>query len=170
VTVVTDSGPLIALAKIGAIGILQDTYGTVLMPTAVYEEVVLNARAHLRADALKIRATVQQGHLAVVEVTDADLPHDVAVAQLDRGEKQTIHLALRERAGLLLIDDSHARNDARRRGLIVHGTLGAIVAAVRAKALDAADAELLVRSIQARHDIWIADVHCHRGIEHLRNL
>ena len=42
-TVVCDSTPLIALSKINRLDLLQDLFGTIHVPQAVYEEVVVRA-------------------------------------------------------------------------------------------------------------------------------
>lgn len=44
-TAVSDSGPLMALAKVGALSALAAAYDTVLIPTAVYEECVTGSGA-----------------------------------------------------------------------------------------------------------------------------
>ena len=40
-TVVSNAGPLMALGKLGALHLFERLYGSVLLPTAVHEEVVL---------------------------------------------------------------------------------------------------------------------------------
>jgi predicted nucleic acid-binding protein len=42
--VVTNSGPLMALAKLGLLDLLGRLYGKVYMPGAVYDEVVLRGK------------------------------------------------------------------------------------------------------------------------------
>ena len=43
--VVADTGPLIALSKIGQLPLLQRLFGTVFIPLAVRDELVLQGRA-----------------------------------------------------------------------------------------------------------------------------
>ena len=42
--VVSNSGPLIALARLGRLGLLNQLYDAVLIPPEVYQEVVVNGR------------------------------------------------------------------------------------------------------------------------------
>jgi predicted nucleic acid-binding protein len=115
--IVSNSGPLITLAKINQIHLLYPLYGTVLILSAVYEEAAVEGLARGEADALSIEMAYINGHLQVIELTESQLLSRVSLLSLDWGEKYAIQLAINEKAQLLLLDDLQARNEAKKFGL-----------------------------------------------------
>jgi len=105
--------------------------------------------------AIGVEGAIQTGKLAVVEISDAELPPDIASLPLDAGEKQTLYLAMKDETDLVLLDDLKAREEALSRGLTVKGTLGTIVQAFREGLLTFKEAQAIVDIIIERDDIWI---------------
>lgn len=125
VVVVADSGPLIALARIGRLDLLKKVHGQVLVPRAVWEEVA-GAESEGRPGASDIRAS------SWVKMTDAEpLAADGYSLIVDRGEAEAIALARQLPAALLLIDDGRGRRLAQHIGVRIKGTLGVLVMAKR---------------------------------------
>ena len=153
--VISDSGPLMALGKLGILELLAQLYGQVRLPTAVYAEVVVKGREWGYIDASVVEGAIQTGKLAVVEISDAELPPDIASLPLDAGEKQTLYLAMKDETDLVPLDDLKAREEALSRGLTVKGTLGTIVQAFREGLLTFKEAQAIVDIIIERDDIWI---------------
>lgn len=52
--VVSDATPLIALAKIGQLRLLQELFGGILIPRMVYDEVVTNSSGRPGADEIRL--------------------------------------------------------------------------------------------------------------------
>ena len=129
--VVANSTPVIALAKIGRLDLLRQLYGEVAIPRAVHDE----ATAKEDAAAQALAASAEW-----LLVEDAPEPDAASLlrARLHVGEVETIMLARRIGATLVIIDDNAAKKTARYLGLPVTGTLGVIVAAKRAGLLDSA--------------------------------
>lgn len=155
--VVSNSGPLMAMAKVGQIHLLAPLYGTVLIPSAVYEETVLDGLSRGEPDAIHIEMAQQRQHLQVIDMNESDLSFEISSLGLDRSEKYAIRLALRENADWVLLDDTAARLEAKRLGLQMKGTLGVFVDAVRQKILNLTEAEVVFQAIIKREDIWIAE-------------
>lgn len=116
--VVSDASPLNALVRIGHVEILEDLFGSVIIPPAVAAELTHArtpdpVRAWLAAPPvwLEIRSP---------KVIDATLTMD------DRGEVEAISLALELKADFLLADDRKARRAARERGLPITGAVGVL--------------------------------------------
>lgn len=63
--VITNSGPLIALAKLGMLNLLSQLYGKVDMPEEVYDEVVLRGREQGYFDSLPVKLAIQREQLIV---------------------------------------------------------------------------------------------------------
>ena len=124
--VISNSSPLIHLAKIDQLGLLPGCFGEVLIPRAVYDECVTEGR-----DRPEMAMIKQAAWLRVVEVENLDLVR-LLRAEIDRGEAKAIALALEQRRSLLLLDDSDAREKARILRLRMTGTLGVLLWAKRA--------------------------------------
>ena len=120
--VVADAGPLIALARIGRLGLIGDLFDAAHLPPAVHMECTANAS---RPGARAIEDAVTQGALSVRAPAESDKLarlHGV----LDRGEAEAIQLAAQLGAPLL-IDERRGRTAARRMGVRVLGTAGLLL-------------------------------------------
>ena len=121
--VVSDASPIIGLAAVGRLGLLQDLYGRVLMPEAVREEVAAAGPGAPGASAVREAAWI--GALAV---RDRRLV-DALTGEVDRGEAEAVALAVEAGADLLLMDERRGRAVAARLGQRVVGVCGVLVEA-----------------------------------------
>ena len=168
-TVLCDSGPLIALAKVGRLRLLLDLWGIVHVTEEVYQEAVAFGHALGAPDALTIRLFWQKHKLPVIPVPDNVLTAYQPSITLDPGERSTFAHALTLKHVLVLVDDEDARTEARRLGLPVRGTIGVLVEAHRRALLTLPEIELLFNEISARPDIWISANLCARVLKSLRS-
>jgi len=121
--VVSNSSPLIHLAKIGKLILLEDLFNEIIVPEAVHKECVVEGRN--RDDAVKISEAVW---IKIQKIRDNKLKRALMM-ELDEGEAETIVLALEQSADLILLDDYDARKVARSFGLKVTGTIGILIKA-----------------------------------------
>lgn len=86
--VISNASPLIGLAKIEALSLLQQLWSEIIIPQAVYEETVENARGKPGADLISDACTTW-----IKTVSVKNLPEAAALqAVLDRGEAEVIVL------------------------------------------------------------------------------
>ena len=123
--IVSDTGPLIAFARVGQLDLLRRLYGQIIVPSAVHAELALGSN---RPGAKALAATLEAGWVAVQPATDRNVVSEVA-RHLDRGEAEAIALAEQRSARFLLIDDAKGRRIARQRGVRVVGVAGVLLVA-----------------------------------------
>ena len=121
--IVSNSTPLIHLARIGQLDLLRDFFGKVMIPPAVYEECVVQGKAYRDAQLI--------AQAEWLEIKPVSVSHLVILlnAELDRGEAEAIALALQQPTDLLLLDDAEGRGKARLYGLKYTGTVGLLLLA-----------------------------------------
>jgi hypothetical protein len=118
--IVSNTTPLIALASINQIDVLQQLYGEIVIPPAVEAELVAGSD----------KIAVPIGTISWIRtVALQDERRASLIVGLDRGEAEVLALAQELRAELVLIDERLARRYARRAGLLLSGTLGVLVKA-----------------------------------------
>jgi predicted nucleic acid-binding protein len=117
VIVVADSGPLLYLILVGEIDLLRQFYGEVRIPPAVERDL---SSAGAPAQVVEWIANLPEW-VRVETVRENVIPTLVGA-----GESEAIALAVALPAGLVLLDDRAARNEARRQNLEVTGTLGVL--------------------------------------------
>ena len=122
-----DTGPLIALARLGLLGILPRLFGDILVPPSVLDECLASAR-HL--DGPPVRDALSKGWLSL---TDELVP--LPVWNLGAGETSAIAVAQQRKAGVIL-DDQAGRRIAGQLGLEVIGTAGILILAKRKGLID----------------------------------
>ena len=127
---VCNSGPLIHLAMIDRLDLLQALFGRVSIPHSVKIEVVDTGKEEGKADAFLIEGEIENGWIVVEEAPD-DGAGDIAdSAGIEAGEAESIMLA-RSKQCLVLLDDLAARRFAAGLGLEVTGSIGVLVRAVK---------------------------------------
>lgn len=112
-----DTSVLIALGKLGCLGLLPKLLDDVLIAGAVMEEVGGDETY------TEVERLVGRGLAHVSEVSNLELV-ELLSSTLGRGEAEAIALALD--LDLVLLDDLKARKAARRLGVRVMGTLGVL--------------------------------------------
>jgi len=129
--VVSDAGPLIALARIGRLDLLRKALGSLEIAQAVEDELRLDS--DMPGATLLRRAVRKDGWIRARTVSTA--PARLGMA-LGLGEASAILLAA-ERKALLLIDDRRGRTAAAKRGVICIGTGRVLLEAKRRRLLTA---------------------------------
>jgi hypothetical protein len=149
-TAVTNSGPLMALAKVGSLELLRRGFRRVVVPTMVFDEVAVAGADSV--DGARVQEAVREGWFQLHPV-----PAPVAEAWpgLDAGETAAIRLAQALRADAVLLDDMAARRQALAQGLRVMGTLGILLRVVELGTCPAAQALETLDRMQGRTDIWL---------------
>ncbi len=165
--VLCNASPLIALGKLNRLDLFAGLFGEVQVPRAVYDEVVMQGLTRGAPDALTVRLFWQRKQWPIVDVPETLLSAYVPPVVLDPGETDVLALAQSLANPLVLLDDEVARAEARRLKLRLCGTLGILVRAHRQGLLSFDQAELLVREIAARPDIWIAARLCEQVLASL---
>ena len=121
--VVSDTSTLINLAWIDRFSLLEQLYGSLLIPSAVWQEAVENGVGQPGSAEIKSADWIQ-----IVKIQN--IPLVVALQQdLDTGEAEAIALAVEQNAGLLLIDERLGRIMASRFGLSYIGLIGVLITA-----------------------------------------
>lgn len=114
--------PIITLASIRQLDLLQLLYGEVIIPEAVRTEVLAGGERRIGAAELLERGWIRT--MVLPDPGRADLLSD-----LDRGEAEVIALAQELAADVVILDERLARRHAERLGLPLTGTLGVLLKA-----------------------------------------
>ncbi len=104
-TVAVDASPLIGLAKIRRLRLLARLYPIVIIPPAVYEDVVVRGAG--RAGANAVRRAVREGWIRIVAPADSTR---VPPSLQGTGEGEVIALMLCGQADVAIVDDRKARH------------------------------------------------------------
>jgi predicted nucleic acid-binding protein len=121
--VVSNTSPISNLAAIGQLDLLPQLYGTIIIPPAVYQELINSGDADPATLAVQTLDWIQ-----TQPVSDRVLLETLQ-SNLDPGEAEAIALAVEINADRLIIDERRGRNEAIRLGLPVTGLLGIVLAA-----------------------------------------
>jgi predicted nucleic acid-binding protein len=152
--VVSNAGPLMALAKLNLLHLLKALYGYVHIPRSVYNEVVVEGMRQGYEDASTLHFFLNQMEWNPEDVDSATIPTDLQEAHLDRGERDTLALAAALSDAVVLMDETHGREAARARGLTVRGSLGVLIESYQQGLIEADQLRLYFAEISRRGDIW----------------
>ncbi|MEO1147365.1 MAG: DUF3368 domain-containing protein [Cyanobacteria bacterium J06638_22] len=126
--VVSDTSPITNLAAIGQLDFLCQLYTTIVIPLAVYNEMVTAGKPVPGAVEVQTLSWIQTQTVSDVQaVIDLQSNQD----DIDLGEAEAILLAQQLKADLLLMDERRGRALAVNYGLRVTGLLGVLLQAKR---------------------------------------
>lgn len=124
-TVIADTGPIIALAKTDHLYLLKSFFGEVTIPKAVYKE--------LMAGFGQEQAAIDTALAGFIHVFQDELsvPQSIRnyIDNFGHGEKAVILLAYNWQKVLVIMDDKSARNAAKSLDISVTGTVGLVLKA-----------------------------------------
>ena len=140
--VISDAGPLIALAKVDSLFIPEALFSRLRIPEAVW----LECRQKPGEDRRRIEQAANDGWLSVVTVTVEHASRRFSPS-LGRGEIEAIQLALVTTQSLLIMDDRLARRQAMQCGLEYIGTVRMLLMAEQRSVID--DAETVIQRMTA---------------------
>jgi hypothetical protein len=113
--VISNTSPLIALAKLDKLNLLEHVFGKILIPQLVYNEL---ERGCFHQEVTHFKSACDS-FIEVVNVQN----HQTFKRSLDLGECEVLSLALEKQADIVLIDDRKAFNEAKELGLKTISTL-----------------------------------------------
>ena len=123
--IIADSSPIISLAIVDQIDLIEEIFGEVFIPEEVYNEIIFLDKPYSK----KLRSIFESKVIQVKNQTALELLKD----EIDAGEAEAIILALELEINDILIDDFKGRTRAELKGLNVYGTFGLLIEAKKKK-------------------------------------
>lgn len=135
-SVVSNASPLINLARVKRLELLSQLYGELLIPQAVWQEVVIDGAGQPGANEVQSASWIKTQPVANRSLVRA------LRQELDAGEAEAIVLALEVKAELLLMDERLGREVAQHLGIRYVGLIGTLIEAKHKGLIKAIKAEL----------------------------
>lgn len=146
-TVISDASPLINLARIELLHLLPDLYETLLLPEAVWKEVVVEGEGQSGAHAVQTAEWIERR-----TVTNQDLVRALR-QDLDAGEAEAIALAVETEDALLLMDERQGRETASHFDIPHLGLIGVLIDAKANRHIEAIQPHLPIRE-------YVSEIRC----------
>lgn len=129
--VVSNSSPLILLAKIGKLSLIKQLWKNACIPKEVYNEVIGKGKKEGYGDAFIIEKEVNN----FIFVKELDAKHSIESEKLrsiiGSGESEAILLCLQEKADLFLVDNLEPRKIAEEKKIKCRSTPGILLEALK---------------------------------------
>ena len=118
--IVSDTSPVTNLIKLDLLPLLHAVYGQIIIPQSVYEEL---------CEIESQRTLLDQQHWIQVVTAQNQEYVELLEVELDKGESESIALAIEMKADFLIIDESNGRQKAASLGINIVGLLGTLLKA-----------------------------------------
>lgn len=120
--VISDTSPIIYLAKIEKLSILKDLYTRIYIPSEVWKELIypISQNNKIIPTDIKFEIDAKESGWLIVKDPEKDVYHEMALSlsrELGRGEAYAIALSLELKADVLLINDKKAKEIAENKGI-----------------------------------------------------
>ena len=119
--ILCNTSPLIALASIDSLELLNSLTEDWCVPEAVYKEATMSDKPYSEMIIAFLKGKIQK-------VKDIEAVNDLRIF-IDLGESEVIQLASELDASLVIIDERRGRNIAKLKGLTIIGTVGLLLKA-----------------------------------------
>lgn len=149
--IVSNTSPILNLALVGKLELLEQQFGEIIIPQAVLDEFRLSEDLPGTG---YISAALSEGWLSVKALSDRHKAN-LLERELDKGESEVISLALELNAELLLIDERDARRVCKSLNLNVTGVIGILIKAYKTGALT--DLQQTINDLKEQAGFYISD-------------
>ncbi len=126
IKVICNSSPIIGLAKIERLDIIEKLYREIIVPEAVFDELITKGRD--KDKTATINKMIDKNIVIVQKVKNRELIRALR-KDLDYGESEVIALAIELQADLVILDEKDARDIADFYNLTKTGLLGVLIRA-----------------------------------------
>lgn len=113
--IVSNSSPLIFLAKLALFDQVKKLYPAILIPPEVHDEVIVHGKKEGFSEVLVLEKHLKEGYLKIVDVKEKNTKN--VPSGLHLGEVRAIQLCLEQKLKMILLDDKEAIAYARILGL-----------------------------------------------------
>ncbi len=128
---IVNASPLILLGKAGYLHLIADLAGSVIVPSAVVNEICA------KKEGIPILDELKRDERFLIN-DDETVPFELLAWDLGVGETQAIALAMQQKAKRVVLDDLEARRCAKAMELPIIGTVGLVARAKRKGIIDSA--------------------------------
>ncbi|MCW4007364.1 MAG: DUF3368 domain-containing protein [Candidatus Bathyarchaeota archaeon] len=147
--VVSNSTPLIYLAKIGRLNILREVFGEVYIPNAVFEETVSRGKALNISDAYIIEKAV--GNWLIKEQIKPEINREYHFldtnTKLGLGEREALKLCKQLKAKYFIVDDKAARQASKMLNVTPTGTCSVVIQACKQRVITKNEATKIIEDL-----------------------
>lgn len=145
--IISNSSPLILLAKISKLDLLENLYDKITIPREVYNEVVIKGKNENYSDAALIEKYINE----FIFVKDLNQENKKEAEKLKSilgsGESEAIALGIQEKAKLLLIDNLEPRKIAQMKGIKCRSTPSILLEALKNKVITFNEYESAIKEL-----------------------
>jgi predicted nucleic acid-binding protein len=120
--VIVDSSPIISLASVNQLHLLEKLYQKVIIPKAVYDEIYFKEHSNIISSAIDGEKYIEVKNVKNIEA------ENLFSTALHKGEVEVMILYRELQADLCIIDDYLARKYAQPLKIKVTGTIGILMA------------------------------------------
>ena len=125
--IVSDTSPISNLFIINQLHLLHTIYGRIIIPDAVYMELMALEQSNFDLSEIQNASWIEQKN--VTDISQLKKYENL----IDQGESEAIVLAKELHADLLLIDETRGREVAAKEGIRTIGLLGVLIEAKKLK-------------------------------------
>jgi uncharacterized protein len=143
--IVSNTTPLISLLIIDKLNLLNEIYGKISVPYAVFKELEQGKQKTYYQDISKIN------WIEIVDINNKEI--EQSLFDLDEGEAEAIILAKELNADLLILDEKLGRDYAKKLNVKITGTLGVLL---KAKELGLIDSVRELLDILVKKGVWLS--------------
>lgn len=158
--VISNSSTLMHLAAIGRLALMNEFYGKIVIPPAVWKEVVEEGMG--RIGVIDVKQARQEGWIEVISPTDKPLIR-LLKRDLDEGEAEVIALAIEQKADVVFLDESDARKIAELYGLVKTGVIGLLIRAKKEGRIESLKKEL--NTLRDKGGFWFNEELYHQALQ-----
>lgn len=144
--IIADATPLIHLSRIGKVSLLRDIFTQIVIPEAVYKEVVIRGREKsvITAENIDLQSWIIKKQLS--QKQREEVKHLLKVANIGEGEAEVIVLARAEEAKIIM-DDGVGVRVTQSFGLETYWTTSVILKALAEKKIKKSEAKELIEEL-----------------------